>query len=518
MRRDTVVSAAAALGMLCGLGCSSHPPSESQATQKPPTQSASSDTYRYVFGVDAASGMVKHGAAHRVVDLTAGKAEAIDTANRPSSLHPELAGAEHHSFDATLVSGETDWNVFPSDWWPQHQNGIAKRWPGATDDYSNPSDGENLSPVEKYDLLFHPGRPQTVHEVSHWDYEDTKKPESARSPKHSHPRVIVIGPATKWELEHHGVYQAFSHPESGWWGHCNGWSSYATTEPLGAPKRDIWVRHRNGWQADPFAPPPKEPDLVECSADEEDCVLFRAGDIEALMTELYFSDQATMAGRRCEQAAGQMELDAFGRPTDPACRDLNPGSFHIAVTGLYGRGAKHLGSGAEGRPPFIIDFAADWQVWNFPVLKFEIAEAQELTHSEAAGLVSASSYVFNEEAERFTRVRLFFWMVSDAVAPEQMLLPAADRVVEPHKVEVNYVLELDAAGTILGGEWINQPMTVGGPNNQELHPDFFWIGTSHAGYDETGNDTGGDNDNPYLNYYYARALLQCANDASSCSP
>ncbi len=58
------------------------------------------------------------------------------------------------------------------------------------------------------------------------------------------------------------------------------------------------------------------------------------------MTELYHSDSATVSGRRCETREDLVQRDQYGRPIDPACRDLNPGTMHVAMTGLLGLGAK----------------------------------------------------------------------------------------------------------------------------------------------------------------------------------
>ena len=135
------------------------------------------------------------------------------------------------------------------------------------------------------------------------------------------PAITVAGPATKWEVQNQGTYQKYE-PEA-WWGHCNGWASYVTAEKLGAPKRDVRVTLVDG-------------KITECTEESASCVLFRMGDVEALMSELYFSDKATFAGRRCNTDPDQMARDAHGRPTDPACRDLNPGTLHVALVGLLG--------------------------------------------------------------------------------------------------------------------------------------------------------------------------------------
>jgi hypothetical protein len=467
--------------------------------------------YHYVLGYDAVSEELRFGGAHAVVvPAERGKEDAIDQPNKPSRLHSAL-NYGYLKFDAALASGETDWKVFPSNWWAQSNNGIAKRWTGGASDLSAHGDKDNLSPIEKYDLLFTPGQTVDVAEVEHWNAADVRKPEAERGPKHKHAGVKALGPATAWELQNHGIYQTYSHPDS-WWGHCNGWASYATTEKLGFPQRDIRVKIDGG----------KVTECVGALASDPGCVLVRMGDIEALMTELYFSDKATFAGRRCNTDPEKIERDQYGRPKEAACRDLNPGSFHVGVTGLLNRGAKHLATGEQGKPAFIIDHNWDWEVWNFPVVKYQLDLAEEITAEQANQLVGAtgSKYQFNSKAKKLVKVHLRYWMVSDGVGDWEMRKRADQRNIQPHEVELRYILEIDSYGRIIGGEWLKVPSTSWWENGtlKEIHPDFFWMGVNVAGWSESADDLGGNDDNPFVAYSKVSALLQCANDAASCAP
>ncbi|MCH9683112.1 MAG: hypothetical protein K0V04_16885 [Deltaproteobacteria bacterium] len=463
-------------------------------------------TYHYVLGFDEHTGEQLRGGAHMVVTFDdEGKTEAIDSANRTSQFHPDLQpNSEYAQFDASLTEGETDWDVFASTWWPMSNNGTAWRWqPGANQDYNDRSDVDTLSPMEKYDLLFYPGQEETVPATSNCAYADYAD-DPAGCEKTEHPELTVAGPATKWEMQNQGNYQ-WVQPEN-WWGHCNGWASYATSEPMGYPHRDISVKMVEG-------------KVTECIDDTEGCMLWKMADVEALFTELHFSDKATFTGRRCRTAADEIERDEFGRPTDVSCRDLNPGSFHIAITGMLGRGARNLATNQQGRPSFVIDHTADYEVWNFPINAFN-ATYEDITAERANELIGAagSDYEFNDDAASFQRVRLNYSMISDGVPENELLKRADTRDVDPHWVELNYVLEIDGSGRIIGGEWIDDPTTAGGPNNQELHPDFAWMAVDAVGWGEGSDDTGGDNDNPYIALSKARALLQCANEPDSCAP
>ena len=406
--------------LLCALavlaGCANDDNTDSDKGETPDFRDGS---YHYVLGYDPASGEQIRGGAHAIVGFSEeGKTEPIDSANRVSRFHPDfVAGSTYYQYDGNLTQGETDWDVFPSTWWPQSRNGIAWRWSGGNEDYNNHSDTDRLSPAEKYDALFYPGQTQTVDAVSHCEYADyVEDPENCE--RIDHPELSVVGPTTRWELENQGQYQ-WVEPEN-WWGHCNGWASYATTEPLGYPVRDIRVRLENG-------------EVTECTDDTEGCVLWRMADIEALMTELYFSDQATFSGRRCNTRPDEIERDEFGRPTDVACRDLNPGSFHIAITGMLGRGARSLVTGdTEGHPAFVLDHNYDHEVWNFPIVAFEVNSSEEVDEQRATELVGGEGdYPWNAAAEEFVRVKLTYTMISDGVPANQLFMRADERPIAP---------------------------------------------------------------------------------------
>jgi hypothetical protein len=82
------------------------------------------------------------------------------------------------------------------------------------------------------------------------------------------------------------------------------------------------------------------------------------------------------------------------------------------------------------------------------------------------------------------------------------------------------VLELDSANRILGGEWIDQPAYTWSDDgrSKRLHPDFLWMATERAGTGESANDTGGGDDDPYLDGSKIDALLDCADDPTTCAP
>ncbi|WP_437786577.1 hypothetical protein [Sorangium sp. So ce1097] len=450
-------------------------------------------TIPYVFGLSPDAGHPIVGGSHTLLIPLTGTREPMDAANLPTSLHPELRGS-YVALNSSLLQGQAA-GPFASQWWPHNRNGIADRWNSVVKDYGDlTSDPDNLSPAEKYDLLFYAGQARSI-EPPPGERSRADAPGALRATR-------VAGPTTYWELTHHGLYQGVT-PEY-WWGHCNGWAAYVVAEGGGPPRRDIRVRRAGGA-------------LVECASVETGCVLFRMADIEALMSELYQHDAATFSGRRCEAREDQVLRDVYGRPVDPACRDLNPGTMHVAMTGLLGLGASSISaaSSGRGRRSFVVDYTWHREVWSYPVTSFTIDSIAEVSAPEAARLVcnggyqgaDCYNYRFNPNARRFVRVSARYGMISDEVSPAALLLPAALRNVPPVTSELHYVLELDDRLTVLGGEWIKNPAFTNGVDGKRMHPDYFWIPIRAQGAGEDGDDLGGSGDNPYVAYSRVRALL-----------
>lgn len=453
-----------------------------------------------------------HVDTHDVVVPTDNGREPMDPTNDAIRLHPSLK-PDGLRIEMGARSGTTSRTIFPSSWWPMHNEGIAARWNSNMRDYSNwTADRLNLAPTEKYDLLFYPGKTHHFDEFRAYSATEARLAANERGEGILRPALTVVGPTTAWEMANHGTYQSI-YPE-GWWGHCNGWASYVTAEREGAPLRDIYVKLDNE-------------KLVECSPEDPSCVYFRMADIEALMSEIYFHDTATIAGRRCNTPRDKIERDAQGRPTDPACRDLNPGTLHLAVTGLLGRGAQALASsnGPVERLPFMMDFAYHDEVWAFPIVGYEIRQAQYITAAHASRLIcrgtsggrQCRSFKWNENARRFASIELLVHTVSYEMRPSELLRPPLSRTPEPNSITYHYVLELDGRGTILGGEWIAPP-TGTGSNSKEMHPDFLFMSVQPEALTENADDRGGRVDNPFLSSVRMRELLRLSRTPAPTQP
>lgn len=270
--------------------------------------------------------------------------------------------------------------------------------------------------------------------------------------------------AVQWERTRH------SHRDVSWAGHCNGYSAAAQRHPQ-EPQKSVT---RNG-------------------------ITFAPQDIKALLAEIYMSaDWEFLGGQRCD-TSGSVPLP--GSRADPTvmsgCEDTNPGTFHVAVGNWIGRMQQTL----------IMDESANDQVWNYPVFKYEVLQATPVSAEQARRLVGGSGgYIFNPGAAKFVQVRTR--TTFPKALPQEVLQATTRPAVYATYWEqqtLDYVLELNAAGEILGGEWIGA--------SQQNHPDFIWIafaplpangtrymGNPHVDPNEVirlwAESIGGDPDNP----------------------
>lgn len=224
--------------------------------------------------------------------------------------------------------------------------------------------------------------------------------------------------AVTWEVEKH-------RSSTGWAGHCNGYSAAAVRHPKEPFKNVV----RNG-------------------------VEFSPKDIKALMAEIYMNaDYEFLGGNRCE-----LEKSALKTPDSRSdktkmdeCEDINPGTMHVVLGNWIGK-AKHA---------LIMDMSTDLQVWNYPLYKYT-STRRDISATEARNLISGvrANYVFNPGAAKFVHVQTQLSYV-DAQRTEVL------GQFKAKTIDLSYILELNAAGEILGGEWTTA--------SQKNHPDFLWV-------------------------------------------
>lgn len=230
--------------------------------------------------------------------------------------------------------------------------------------------------------------------------------------------------AANWERSNHSLRQG--DPGANWAGHCNGFSAASSRHK--EPARSVI---RNG-------------------------ITFEAQDIKALLAEIYMSAKYYfLGGNRCEQ-------DRVRRPSersDPTmmneCDDVNPGTFHVAIANWIGR---------KGYP-VVTDKTVTSQVWNYPAYRYA-AQVQKITRQTALQYigVNSSAYIFNPAAEQFAYVNMTLYYAN--AMPSEPTGNVAPTHTEG-TMALQYVLELNAADEIIGGEWVG--------NSQTAHPDFIWL-------------------------------------------
>lgn len=251
------------------------------------------------------------------------------------------------------------------------------------------------SPLEKYDRAFHGGQNKAV----------------------------------EWEIRNHT--RSPNAEGANWAGHCNGFAAAS-------------LRHR-------------EPDQSVTRGG----VTFTAREIKALLAEVHMSAKFyILGGNRCDGQREENKPIERGDRADAEvmgeCEDVNPATFHLALTNWIGR-QKH---------GLIMDRQLTDEVWNYPVYAYEIIEEQGLlsldeVRNKGYWTSVPKPYRYNPIAQSFAYVKMAV-TYSDMLSNGETL-----NVQKPVVRAYEYLLELNEFGEIIGGEWLN--------NSIRNHPDFIWV-------------------------------------------
>ncbi|DAZ95265.1 TPA: hypothetical protein N0F65_002377 [Lagenidium giganteum] len=311
---------------------------------------------------------------------------------------------------------------WPSSYWPTFEDGINYRWNG----------DDEPSPAEKYARAFGLDEAALLDAVSR---SNGILSQAGRPQCTSNSDCSSLGDGSRCG-KRRGETTGTCIPT--WYGICHAWAPAAVLEP--EPRCPVMT---NG-------------------------VTFRPFDIKALVTQIYDGGVIGLVftGARYDGPVNGPK-DQYGRFTDAAYRDLNPGFFHIAFSNILGKFKRG----------FIIDVNAGPQVWNQPVRSYQVLEQTMYTPAAAARrYFNVNNYPFNNKAKSIqyvrTRVR---WIVE---ANEDGPLVDTGRVDSyTQQAEYTYLLELDNAGNIIGGEWVG--------SSKANHPDFLWFATDRPNIDAT---------------------------------
>ncbi|RYF12086.1 MAG: hypothetical protein EOO40_02030 [Deltaproteobacteria bacterium] len=311
-----------------------------------------------------------------------------------------------HRLGALPLEGEVAQAPWVGSYWPTYLDSINYRWAGPRSE----------SPARKYGRAF--GVANVEDKVSRYHGIDSVRGSSCSN---------YGSCGTGYMCGHRaGREQGSCLPL--WWGMCHGWAAAAT---LHAEPRHPVVY--NG-------------------------VEFGVSDIKALLTLSYSTSSTKQIGGRCERDKSAIPKDRSTRPTDPVCRDTNPGTYHLMLTNYVGL----------QRQSFIEDRSIDRDVWNQPIRRYRVLKMHEISQHKANRVlgVRAGGYAYNPAASRFAYVQTEVGYVREATAESDGYL--GDSIEKYTFQDVyEYVLELDAAGNVVGGEWAG--------TSKLKHPDFLWV-------------------------------------------
>jgi hypothetical protein len=314
--------------------------------------------------------------------------------------------------------------VWADTYWPASEGSHNARWQGPS----------VKSPLEKYDAAFNnapgcdtqPAMYGTGVKAA-WDTYNT-----------------CAGPAAKWQtqnyeeigLMHNGIdddsdgtidnYGSSGSIDGvqGWWGSCHAWTPASELVP--EPQHAVTM---NG-------------------------VTFEVGDIKALIQNVFDTTSAVMLGGRCN--AMSITHDVHGSAND-ACADVNPGAMHVVMTNFLGINTL----------PLIEDKTADYQVWNQPVVGYQVNKQDKVTPAAAMTCVGATgnTYTYNTAATDLYEVQMTVSYVVEAYPSTTPVGFANNTSTDNY----HYILEVDSQGKVLGGRWC--------ADSDTNHIDFLWSPT-----------------------------------------
>ncbi|OWZ04518.1 hypothetical protein PHMEG_00023564 [Phytophthora megakarya] len=194
-------------------------------------------------------------------------------------------------------------------------------------------------------------------------------------------------------------------------------------------------------------------------------VTFQPMDIKALITDVYEGANISTVFTGSRYNGYNDSIDEYGSHTDYSYRDLNPGFFHIASANLLGL----------LNTTFIIDRDAGIEVWNQPVVGFEVYEQINMTTAQAAQeFYHLDEYVWNRNATSIAYIKSQLSWVNETYTNGGLV---ASGLNENFTVGTNYtyLLELNEYEEIIGGEWLYE--------SNDKHPDFLWLAKSKPALD-----------------------------------
>ncbi len=200
-----------------------------------------------------------------------------------------------------------------------------------------------------------------------------------------------------------------------------------------SPSEPRWTGLCDGWAAATLHF--KEPKPVNLRSSLGFDIPFGAADVKALLAlgqRNAAGANVAILGRRCSNGG------TYSWHGERECRDVNAGSFHIALTNM-------LGVRREG---LIFDAGRNGEIWNYPIASYSVRSLGEVP-------------LYRHAAEGTVRI-LSVETTIQYVGGSDPSWNATGRG-ETTEMSLRYTVELDSQNNIIGGEW-----------NQSWKPDFIW--------------------------------------------
>ena len=400
--------------------------------------------------------------------LSDGKADAWNRRNNPDGLRVTMKKA----LADLPLSGVPDNPAWPDTYWPTYMDSTNHRWQ-RTGNYL-----DDLSPMEKYDVVFNGWDPTSVQSLRPFDGRNCA--EDGFDAEY----YEKLGPGAKYVSSNMGnrptrdaivageldsrcdakedsqcmkacenvADDARSRCETRcdrggvetWWGLCHAWAPAAILE--------------------------KEPLHAVTMPTEFGEITFEVGDMKALYAIMYNRSSAALIGGRCNDFEVKRD-ETTGRITNSDCRDLNAGSFHVSMANLIG----------IQKRGFVEDRTYDYEVWNQPVKGYDVHEMTEISIDEAHELLNVNTqnptdcidgvnvangdYCYNADIDQLFKVSTSLHWITESHA--STIAEGAENLARYSRTDrYSYIIEVKD-GDIVGGEWYGSSI--------QQHPDFIWL-------------------------------------------
>jgi hypothetical protein len=121
---------------------------------------------------------------------------------------------------------------------------------------------------------------------------------------------------------------------------------------------------------------------------------------------------------------------------------------------------------------FVEDRTGHYEVWNQPIAEFRVSQMNPISEADAARLVKDTDpeYDYNTQAVKFFHVKCEVDYITESHPSTR---PNSGSEAQERTDPYEYILECDANGKILGGEWLGSSRTN--------HPDFLWYPNADGG-------------------------------------